>query len=539
MVQFVRDVFTTVRGVAVLFSVLVSAIFVNAAVGFWTAEWRTASGAFPMAAAEPSPTILENAVTSSLIDRCITCHQDLAEHPGTFVADHRPEAFGCTLCHDGIGRAATSKDAHAMLWPEEVALKTGRDVQPNCLSCHIEQFNLPGADVLNEGKSLLYEKRCVRCHRIGSFDEAYPDLSGLYPAGNLGRIANGMSAEWMYRYIKDPLGVAARTAMPTFGFEDADVSAIVSYLVANRYDDFESRYSPALGRTANVDRGGRLIRTLGCLACHALGAEGNADQIDNTREFDNIGSFFSPEYLFSVIEPALDGTSHSPPISLSQAEAYDLTAYLSTREAPTEKEYPVSLADGDGLADRGRELIQEHNCYGCHTIPGFEGVPPALPELSSIGDKEIEYDGTRREYLISRMKNPKAVDPLSRMPVVYMTDDEAESIATVLMGLKSAEVPAHLEMDMTESEAVLQQAERMSTHEFQCSTCHLMPWQDPDDESVVIGPDLAETADNLTISQIAEKLSNPHEQRPNAFRMPFFDLDDDAVLTLIRALRLR
>lgn len=224
---------------------------------------------------------------------------------------------------------------------------------------------------------------------------------------------------------------------------------------------------------------------------------------------------------------------------MSQAEAYDLTAYLLTRKAPTEKEVPVSLADGDGLVDRGRELIQEHNCYGCHTIPGFEGVPPALPELSSIGDKQIEYDGTRREYLTSRMKNPKAVDPSSRMPVVYMTDDEAESIATVLMGLKSAPVPAHLEMDMIESEAVLQQAERMSTHEFQCSTCHLMPWQDPDDESIVIGPDLAETADNMTISQIAEKLSDPHEPKPNAFRMPFFGLDDDVVLTLIRALRLR
>ncbi len=538
MVQFVKDLFTTIRGVAVLFSLLVSAIFVNAAVGFWTAEWRTAIGSFPMAAAEPSPSILENAVTSARLDRCITCHQDLAAHPGTFVVDHRPEEFGCTLCHDGIGRAATSKDAHAGNWPEEVTVKTGRDVQPNCLNCHIDQFNLPGADVLNEGKALLYEKRCVRCHRIGSFEESYPDLDELYPAGNLGRIANGMPAEWLYRFIKEPLGVASRTAMPTFGFEDADVAAIVSYLVANRYD-FQSSYSPARARSASVERGGRLIRTLGCLACHALGEEGNPDQIDNTREFDNIGSMFSPEFLFSVINPAEDGTSHSPPIALSVAESYDLTAYLSTQEAPAEKEYPVSLAEGDGLNDRGRELIQEHNCYGCHTVPGFEGVPPALPELSSIGDKEIDYQGTRREYLLSRMKTPKAMDPLSRMPAVYLTDDEAEAIATVLMGLKSAPFPLHLEMDVGESEDVLQQAERMATHEFQCSTCHVMPWQEADDERIVIGADLAKVADENTIAEIAEKLSNPHEQRPDSFRMPFFGLDDDAVLTLIRALRLR
>ena len=96
MVQFIKDLFTTVRGLSVVFGLLVSAIFVNAAVGLWTAEWM-----------DYSDKILENAITSTRVDRCITCHQDTGGHPGTFLLDHRPDTFGCTLCHDGVGRAVT------------------------------------------------------------------------------------------------------------------------------------------------------------------------------------------------------------------------------------------------------------------------------------------------------------------------------------------------------------------------------------------------------------------------------------------------
>lgn len=528
MVQFIKDLFTTVRGLSVVFGLLVSAIFVNAAVGLWTAEWM-----------DYSDKILENAITSTRVDRCITCHQDTGGHPGTFLLDHRPDTFGCTLCHDGVGRAVTSRDAHGQGWPEDLMIKTGRDVQANCLNCHIDQFEVPQAETLNLGKRLLYEKRCIRCHQISSFEAAYSDLDGFYAAGNLGRIANGMPAEWLYRYLKDPRGVADRTAMPFFDFEDQEVQALVAYLLANRYEEFNTGYSEASARGASPARGESLVRTLGCLACHAIGEEGNPGQIDNTREFDQIGSLFSSAYIFSVIYETEEGTGHAPPIPLSSSEAYDLTAYLSTLEAPLEKAYPVVIAEGAELEARGRELIVEHNCVGCHTIPGFEGVAPALPELSSIGSKVIDFDGTRREYYLARMMDPRGLDPESRMPVVYMTDEEADAMALVLAGLKIDPIPAHLEMEMDEVEAVVQRAERMSTHQYRCSVCHQMPWQETDERRVLMGPDLVERAARETIAELVEGLSTPHGQRPNAFRMPTFELSDADILTFIRAIRLR
>lgn len=519
-----KALFTTIRGWSLIFGALVSLLFLNAARRVAFPEW----GRY-------NDSIAENVITPTKTDRCVTCHTDMPRrHSGTHVKTHPPERFGCTFCHEGVGRAVTSVAAHAAGHPD-LALLTGADVQSRCLNCHGQQFQLDNAPILNEGKRLIYEKRCIRCHQVSSFAAEYPNLQRYYAAGNLGRIAGGMPADWMFRFVKRPQAVARRTGMPFFGFSDEDSAAIVAYLDSKKEPLRESGFNEARFRAASPQRGLQLVSTLGCLGCHAVGGQGSPQAVDGSLDMGNLGQMFTPEFLFGWLYPV--GAGHQPAIPLAELEAYDLTAWLATQKALPASTFPVPRID-PGAAQRGEQLIRENNCYGCHTIPGFENVPPSLPELSTVGDKVMDK-GSRRDYYVARILNPKSVDPDSRMPVIAMTEREAHSIATVLLGLRRDPVARSFRTEISERQEIIQSADRMVMHQFKCHLCHRIPWQKGEQSPPINGPDLAVTAEKLTISQIAEKLSSPHRQVPNQTRMPYYQLGDEEVLTLIQALRLR
>jgi cytochrome c len=83
------------------------------------------------------------------------------------------------------------------------------------------------------GKALLSAKGCVQCHRhtdiadSGRFWEAYgangaPELTN-YRA----------DPAYLRRWLKDPSQVKPGTLMPTLGLSDAEIEALIAFLVAN------------------------------------------------------------------------------------------------------------------------------------------------------------------------------------------------------------------------------------------------------------------------------------------------------------------
>ncbi len=84
---------------------------------------------------------------------------------------HNPEKFGCSACHGGNGRATTSVEkAHGLnpfwlhpLFPKE-------NTEAGCQMCHANDRVTQGADTLNLGKDLFYQRGCVGCHRMEAFD---------------------------------------------------------------------------------------------------------------------------------------------------------------------------------------------------------------------------------------------------------------------------------------------------------------------------------------------------------------------------------
>jgi mono/diheme cytochrome c family protein len=81
------------------------------------------------------------------VDRCTTCHiavedpsyggmtQPLAYHPNH--AQHPFEKFGCTICHQGQGRATTKEAAHGHVEHWEHPMLPMKYIESACAKCHL------------------------------------------------------------------------------------------------------------------------------------------------------------------------------------------------------------------------------------------------------------------------------------------------------------------------------------------------------------------------------------------------------------------
>jgi len=135
----------------------------------------------------------------SVVDRCEICHLGTREPltitaanmapggPGkkpdelanAFVSHprkellqiHNPEKFGCSACHNGNGRATTSVEkGHGLnpFWLHPLYHK--ENTEAGCQMCHANDRVTQGADTLNLGKDLFYQRGCMGCHRMEAFD---------------------------------------------------------------------------------------------------------------------------------------------------------------------------------------------------------------------------------------------------------------------------------------------------------------------------------------------------------------------------------
>jgi cytochrome c2 len=135
----------------------------------------------------------------NIVDRCEVCHlgirsplniraEDMApggpgkkpdalarafvSHPDRELLEtHKPDRFGCSSCHWGNGRATTSElKAHGQnkfwLWP----MFEKENTEAGCQQCHAKDRVTQGAETLNLGRDLFYQRGCMGCHRYEGFD---------------------------------------------------------------------------------------------------------------------------------------------------------------------------------------------------------------------------------------------------------------------------------------------------------------------------------------------------------------------------------
>lgn len=205
-------------------------------------------------------------------DRCMSCHlgidkaaftdapQPYTMHPNFngYMSKHPFERFGCTVCHDGNGRATRYDKTHGFVEHLEKQLLSGPYVQASCTRCHVE-FYSPDVDFevvpqLMHGKHLFIELGCGACHtvrQLGTLSTLAPELSDFGSKTELAfkllhdftfpNLEGGHSMRnWEWEHFRDPLKIMPGdpaqklppTIMPNFGLDEEEATALTIFMMS-------------------------------------------------------------------------------------------------------------------------------------------------------------------------------------------------------------------------------------------------------------------------------------------------------------------
>jgi mono/diheme cytochrome c family protein len=117
---------------------------------------------------------------------------------------------------------------------------------------------------------------------------------------------------------------------------------------------------------------------------------------------------------------------------LNMAEVNAIAEYVWDKSKPYEPNEKYSV----GNLEKGKELISQVGCMGCHGVDGLEENSNKVkayagPWLSGLGSK------VSPDWLVSWLKKPWHYQEDTIMPSMRLSDQEANDIATYLLSLKN------------------------------------------------------------------------------------------------------
>ncbi len=88
---------------------------------------------------------------------------------------------------------------------------------------------------------------------------------------------------------------------------------------------------------------------------------------------------------------------------------------------------------------RGREVFETTSCTLCHTIRGTQALAEVAPDLTHVGSRQTLAAGSlpnTRGHLAGWLANPQQIKPGSRMPNLYLRNDELDALIEYLSSLE-------------------------------------------------------------------------------------------------------
>jgi cytochrome c1 len=89
--------------------------------------------------------------------------------------------------------------------------------------------------------------------------------------------------------------------------------------------------------------------------------------------------------------------------------------------------------------ERGALLLRQYGCGACHSIPGVANAHGIVgPSLDDIG-RRVYLAGilpNTPDHMVQWITDPQAVDPLTAMPNLGVTEPQARDMAAYLAQLK-------------------------------------------------------------------------------------------------------
>ncbi len=279
---------------------------------------------------------------------------------------------------------------------------------------------------------------------------------------NLKDVRVKLRKEWIPVWLDNPQAFRPGTKMPTFwrfaahadngpDMRDKDGPDQIKAIAAYLWQDSFTNTLPTQPR-GNAGHGKELFETRGCLACHSIGDPSspvgghfaaNLTRVGEKANFDYIVRWiYNPrervapycplekrdltpdDYAKKNLPFVFDTELHSrcpndgaelqvqnmtvmPNFRLTESDARDIATYLFSLSSPPS--YPdASFMDDTNLKDKGKALIKQYGCAGCHEIKGFEDEQRIGKELTVEGATPIE----RLDFALQTHHAENGEDPL-------------------------------------------------------------------------------------------------------------------------------
>ncbi|MCH9021157.1 MAG: c-type cytochrome [Planctomycetes bacterium] len=390
------------------------------------------------------------------IDRCITCHpgiddprmvdqdQPFRTHPGSYLTDHPPEKFGCTVCHRGQGRALVFEEAKADGFHWDYPLLPLEHVTAECSRCHNPLPKM--AEPLADGQRLYTKFGCGGCHKIkGVGGVLGPDLSDQgqkikqqFPFAHIAGEHN--VTNWLYEHFLDPAGVVPESQMPRQEITQHEARDLTTYMLSLRLEPrLTYSYLPPAKRPAEwtAKPSGKNLYMRYCSACH--GAQGEGIRYPQMAAYPAIGNtdflaLASDDFLRSTIQHGR--TERRMPAwgqkegGLADEDINAIMAHLRTlggNVKPIPDDRPPRWANGQLAV--GENLFKAQ-CASCHGPQGqgLEGPSLSHPNLLKYATDTYLFETVKRGRTGTTM--PAFGKPSTLRPT--LTDTQIESLITFI-----------------------------------------------------------------------------------------------------------
>jgi len=436
------------------------------------------------------------------------------------------------------------------------------------------------------GKWLFENRGCMGCHVLDP--NAKRDLIGTYRqfGPNLAGVGSKDAKDWIFAWIKDPKAWNPDTKMPNLRLSDEDAADLAEYLSQQKGpESFAAEPIPQADK-ASLDRismyfetttrsivdakadlakmtepqelsyaGEKLIAHYGCFACHEIpgfedakpiGTElsewGNKAphrldfgfiDIEHTRQ-DFIRTKLTNTRIFD--QDKVRGWEEKlkmPLFGFSEAEKDAIiTAVLGFQKDDMADSKKKRLSAEEAAIERGRRIVKDHNCQGCHVIEGKGGsIRDAMPDVS-LAPPIIKGEGAKvqSDWLFSFLNSPRTgqIRPWLQvhMPTFGFADAQLNDLTRYFASLSKASYPFLLADSQPDPRSLA--SGKKVFEMYRCFQCHPKSQQEMEkvEDKSSLAPNLQMARTRLRHDWINDWISRPDEWMPGT-RMPTnFPKDD-------------
>jgi cytochrome c1 len=143
------------------------------------------------------------------------------------------------------------------------------------------------------------------------------------------------------------------------------------------------------------------------------------------------------KYLAGRGRAGLSGRAASPQVGLPRGVALAIALIVLVGCDLQAKQNFQPVAGGDAV--RGRQLVQDFGCIGCHTIPGIDNAHANVgPPLTAFGDRVYIAGMLHNDSgnLVKWLRDPQSVVPGNAMPNMDISEPQARDMAAFLYTLR-------------------------------------------------------------------------------------------------------